>query len=267
MSRSDPRHAKPLSSVTDDPSDAAAGRASSALRDLVEEVRSPAVTRSDVYLLIDALDRAPAEEGLHRERADLLLDLMARDNPVGDYTGRNGKTVRHAARDALLALGFPYALEVPPELMEPAAPPRPPRTGIGRGGFAALATLTLYQTGLFSWTVWKDLTVRQSSHLPPPRFTRDTAVMIAVMVAFTWLPPLVSLVGHVWKRRWLQSIGSTLLAVQTMPWLLVAGASVLRENEPIRAVILPWYLSLWALWATRPLPKSPPLALGRHAGG
>ncbi|RKG95278.1 hypothetical protein D7X74_42095 [Corallococcus sp. CA047B] len=258
MSRSDPRHAKPVSNAAESPSDTGAGRTPSALKDLLEEVRSPAATRSDVYLLVDALGRAPAAEEPHRARADLLLHLMARDNPVGDYTGRNGKTVRHAARDALLALGFPYALEVPPELMGQAPPTQPPRTGIGRGGFASLAILTLYLTVLGSWAVWNDLTVRRSSHVLPPRFTRDTAMSIAFLAAFIWLPPLVSLCGHALKRRWLQSIGSTLLAVQAIPWVLIAGASLWNGREPLQAAILPWYLSLWALWATRPLPKSPP---------
>ncbi|RYZ33023.1 MAG: hypothetical protein EOO71_42940 [Myxococcaceae bacterium] len=255
MSRSDPRHAKPLSSGPDDLSDAATGRAPSALKDLLEEVRSPAATRSDVDLLITALGRALAEDEPPRARADLLLGLMARDNPVGDYTGRSGKTVRIAARDALLTLGFPYALEVPPELMEPTPPARPARTGIGRAGTFSLAALALYQTGLFSWLVVGPMLENRSD----PRSYMPAASDIAMMVAFTGLPSLVSWFGHVWKRRWLQGIGSTLLALQAMLWLFIAGASVFRHNEPIPALIFPWYLSLWALWATRPMPKSPSL--------
>ncbi|RKG67971.1 hypothetical protein [Corallococcus terminator] len=255
MSRSDPRQAKPLSSATDDPAGAEAGGTPSALLDLLEEVRSPALVRSDVDLLIAALGRGPGPDEPPRVRADLLLGLMAHDNPVGDYVGRNGKTVRHAARDALLGLGFPYALEVPPELMEPAAPPRPPRTGIGKAGVFALVALALSQTGILAWQVVSS----QMDKGYNPRPIWYTPSEFALLGAFIWLPPLVSLCGHVLKRRWLQGIGWLLIAAQALPWLLLAYSAVSHHRpDYLRAISKPWFLSLWALWATRPLPKPPP---------
>ncbi|RKG67969.1 hypothetical protein D7V88_40865, partial [Corallococcus terminator] len=86
--------------------------------ELLDAVRSPGAVRADIDAFIAAMGRPLTEEETPRARADVLLDLMARENPLGDYRGLDGTKVRHAAQAALLSLGYPYALELPPELLD-----------------------------------------------------------------------------------------------------------------------------------------------------
>jgi len=86
------------------------------LRSWVEEVRAPGASRADVDALLRGL-AAPLVEGESaRERADVLLDIL-QDAHLSGLTGSDARPVRAAALDALMTLGFPYALEVPPELL------------------------------------------------------------------------------------------------------------------------------------------------------
>ncbi|WNZ62177.1 hypothetical protein QEG98_41300 [Myxococcus sp. MxC21-1] len=68
----------------------------------------------EVDALIAAIAQRPAEdpEAL-RERTDYLLSLMTLPGDASVLTGSAGITVRTAAVEALLELGYPYALEVP----------------------------------------------------------------------------------------------------------------------------------------------------------
>jgi hypothetical protein len=109
---------------------------------LLERARAPGAARREVDALLRglALPLPPGEDA--RARADLLHDLLE-DRRVRAFTGSNGRRVAHAAVDALEALGYPYALEIPPELLAearaarpapapaptPALPARPPPSG------------------------------------------------------------------------------------------------------------------------------------------
>jgi hypothetical protein len=103
--------------------------ASLPLRSLLEEVRAPGANRSDVDALLRGLAGPLARGESARERADVLLVLI-QDAELGDLSGSNARPVRTAALEALLALGYPYALEVPPELLAKLRPrtrrPEPP---------------------------------------------------------------------------------------------------------------------------------------------
>jgi hypothetical protein len=91
---------------------------------LLERARAPGAARREVEALLRglALPLPPGEDA--RARADLLHDILE-DRRVRAFTGSNGRRVAHAAVDALEALGYPYALEIPPELLAEARAARP----------------------------------------------------------------------------------------------------------------------------------------------
>ncbi|RYZ33024.1 MAG: hypothetical protein EOO71_42945, partial [Myxococcaceae bacterium] len=85
------------------------------LKDLVAEVDSPGVLRSDIDALIAELRRTPPFADPLQDRVDVLRKLVARDHPVADHVGQDGTTVRQAAVAAWLALGLPAEQDVPAE--------------------------------------------------------------------------------------------------------------------------------------------------------
>jgi hypothetical protein len=89
---------------------------SASLPELLVVVRSPGVVRAEVDALIRGLASPLAEGESPRTRADLLLSVIE-SSDVGDLPGSEGNTPRAAAVKALLQLGYPYALEIPPEAL------------------------------------------------------------------------------------------------------------------------------------------------------
>ncbi|RKH15045.1 hypothetical protein D7V97_01085 [Corallococcus sp. CA053C] len=220
---------------------------------LLAQVKSPGMVRADIDALIAAMGRAPTADESLRERADLLLGLMSRDNPVGKYRGENWTTVRQAAKAALLALGYPYALELPPDMVEsyPSAPPvdDSTRPGPGPGAGSVVVTLlsSLYQTGLFSLV---------ATFTGARRIDWDSPLEQSLILGMVgvWLPALCSFLGHTLGKRWLQVIGAVGL------WLLFAGwglASLAGTASlgPGSLLLLPWHLALWAAIVMRPVPE------------
>jgi hypothetical protein len=90
--------------------------AHASLQRLVETVRSPGVMKKDVDALLSELERPLAEGESPRERADLLLSLLD-SRHLRSMKGSQGGTVQRAAVKALMDLGHPYALEIPPEAL------------------------------------------------------------------------------------------------------------------------------------------------------
>jgi hypothetical protein len=82
----------------------------------IEAVRSPAVTVPQVDALLSGLSQPLPEGESPRSRADLLLALIEAGD-VDGLQGTDGRSVQGAAVKALLDLGYPYALEVPPEAL------------------------------------------------------------------------------------------------------------------------------------------------------
>ncbi|RYZ36847.1 MAG: hypothetical protein EOO71_30240 [Myxococcaceae bacterium] len=217
--------------------------------ELLEAMRSPAANRSDIDAFIAAMGRPPTADEQPRARADELLALMARDNPLGDYKGRDGTKVRHAAKSALLALGYPYALELPPELLDS---PRPrarsrPYTGPGVEGVIASLVSALYQTGLVA-----------VMHLFLGIWSRDAlnplaGFFIPALLA-TWIPTLCALIGFGTGQRTLHRIGSWGQWLLMAVWAL-ASLSSIPTWGPVLLSILPWHVTLWAALAMRPGPE------------
>ncbi|NNB96618.1 hypothetical protein HI113_22220 [Corallococcus exiguus] len=233
MSRSQPRPAQP------------------SLEAMTDAVRSPDATRADTDLLIAALRRAPTEEETPRARADLLLGLLAPDHPLGDRAGREGVTVRQAAKDALLDLGHPYALELPPEVLAREARRR---TRLGGFGVAVATASMLYQSGLFYAFLLHDGVVhnQHSSHRPPEQLTRDRVVPWALFTLSGLLPALVSLGGHALKRRWLQNTGWSLILAQALLWTGVVCLSMTKIGPSGFTALAPWHVAWLSAWIMRP---------------
>ncbi|MDY7231357.1 hypothetical protein [Hyalangium rubrum] len=108
-----------------------------ALQALLVAVQSPGALQEEVDALQQALAQPLAEGESPRVRADFLLSLLEAREATG-LKGSDGRTLRTSAVEALIALGYPYALEVPPEALDEAhraranAQPRDiPALGIG----------------------------------------------------------------------------------------------------------------------------------------
>lgn len=214
------------------------------LTSLLEEVRSPGMVRADIDALIVGLGRPPAPEEPLRERADLLLGLLDRSNPVGDYTGSGGMKVRHAAKEALLALGYPYAMELPPELLETKrADGREP--GLSAGDTVLAVVSMLYQWGCLA-LVWIFL---EYANMPAAG-----AVSIGIGAALG-IFTLTALMGHHSRSRGLQLIGSTMLWAAAVIWIMLALPSALFTSG-VSLLLVPWHLSLWTAYALRPEAES-----------
>ncbi|RKH52168.1 hypothetical protein [Corallococcus aberystwythensis] len=208
------------------------------LTSLLEEVRSPGMVRADIDALIAALGRAPAPDEPLRERADLLLGLLERNNAVGDYKGSGGMKVRHAAREALISLGYPYAMELPPELLETKPPGRKP--GLSGGDIFLAVVALLYQSGALAL----GRLALEYVDLPANEVTLGTGLIL-------WLATLCALVGHQSRSRDMQVAGSVVLWVAAVGWILVALAGTAAIGTGALALV-PWHVTLWTAIALRP---------------
>ncbi len=127
------------------------------LRERLERARRPGASISDVDDLIAGLSPSAVTEAMTpREHADLLYDIL-RDLPLSRRTDRRGREVRHVASEALLALGYPYAMELPAEALP--SPHREPLTG-----WSLLGPVLVMCAGLAEW---KLLALFRASVNPP----------------------------------------------------------------------------------------------------
>jgi hypothetical protein len=88
-----------------------------ALSALVERASAPGVEKKDVDALLAGLARPRAADESRRARADLLHSVL-KSRHLCSLKGSQGLTVKTAAARALVALGHPYALELPPEALD-----------------------------------------------------------------------------------------------------------------------------------------------------
>jgi hypothetical protein len=181
---------------------------------LVEEVRAPGAARAEVDALLAGLSQPPPADASRREHADLLLSLME-DAALADYTGSDGRTVRTAAIQALLALGYPYALELPPEALEARIreeggipgllSTRKGQVGFGLVALAGIAQLSpvlyLLAQGMASWS------------------DGIVILFLASIVGTTFLPAFLAVLGHNLGSRGLKKAGLGWLASVATFWL------------------------------------------------
>ncbi|QRN97886.1 hypothetical protein JRI60_02035 [Archangium violaceum] len=106
------------------------------LLERLEALRQPGPTSDEVDAFLEALSTPIPPGEPPRVRADFMLDVLE-DERLCELTGTDGRQVGVAALETILALGYPYALEVTPEMLKRARGARPrgiPRfMGIGLG--------------------------------------------------------------------------------------------------------------------------------------
>ncbi|WP_309897091.1 hypothetical protein [Archangium sp.] len=178
------------------------------LREWVEAVRSPGVTREEVEGLLHGLSAPLAEGESTRERADQLLHLL-QDEALVELTDQDGRQAGPAALEALLALGYPYALEVHPEVLSrldrlrPWTLPRSGRWGLGLAAFAALLpTVTVVLRSTRDWSRYLDA--------------------LAILGGVLFLPAVLSVVAERYRLRWLKALCNSGLVLMGSLSLLFA---------------------------------------------
>ncbi|WP_050989141.1 hypothetical protein [Corallococcus macrosporus] len=244
-------HTRPTPSVSASPVESLAPLpAPASLTALREALGSPGVIPAEVDALLAAMAQAPEGDEARRERTNFLLSLMTLPGDASVQTGSAGITVRTAAVEALLELGYPYALEVPPDALAwarrergtsrrgaPASRLSPPKLAVAVTALCAVLQLffvfSTYRSALGNGMRWEEL--------------------LLVLAAVT--PALLATLG-VWLRaRPLQSLGSVGLGLQGLFWL---GALLLfawlTEHSDWLWLALPWYLPLisaYLMWPRR----------------
>jgi hypothetical protein len=181
------------------------------LHDLLEAVRSPGVMKSDVDALLRGLALPVAGDESPLMRADFLLALVE-SSDVGPLEGSDGCTVRVAAVEALLELGYPHALQVPPDALEEARRARagPEPRDVPIVGLCAALVAVVVQCGVsmdgVSWLMQDSST--------------NVGKLLGVLLLSMLLGPSVSAALGGWLRlRALQTLGVVTMMLAAVGWL------------------------------------------------
>ncbi|WP_147332999.1 hypothetical protein [Archangium gephyra] len=228
-------------------------------RALLEEVRSPGVARAEVDALLSGLARPLGPGESARERADLLHEILE-DEQVRDYTGSGGRRVGHVAVLQLGELGFPYALEVPPELYAQA------READGHGESMPMQGRTRRGWGLAMTTLVGGVEALPAIFLALDG--RSTEVKLALSwilgVALTSVVPgMLADTEPVLSRRWLHTLLRLAVGLPALPWfavaaIIVVGALTTGAMPWALAALVPLGLGLLRLGGASFLYGSPP---------
>ena len=183
---------------------------------LLEEVRTPGAARAEVDALLSGLARPLGPGESARERADLLHEILE-DKEVREYSGSGGRKAGHAAVLQLVELGFPYALEVPPELFAEAR--------AAAGGGSSSGDGSSPRLGVVLSTLAGGLEV-----LPALLFGLDgrsgdmpVALFWILLVSLTsFVPAVLADTEPVVSRRWLHYLMLGAVAAPALPWFLAA---------------------------------------------
>jgi hypothetical protein len=202
------------------------------LASLLEEVRAPGAGRAEVDALLAGLSLPLPPGHSPRERADLLLSIIG-DDVIASYTGTAGRTVRGGAILALMALGYPYALEVPPEALE-AKSREEERTGPGilstmrgRSGFGLVTLAGVLQA---------IAVVFLGKALAAPTFM---TIALCVVAAMTLLPAILAVLGQSLGSRGLKKLGLVWLKVSAMLW----GGSSIFSISALPFALVPLFMA------------------------
>jgi hypothetical protein len=193
------------------------------LHELREAVRSPGMLRTDVDALLQGLACPLAEDEPPRARADFLLSLIE-SAAVSDLQGSDGRSVRTAAVQALLDLGYPYALEIPPEalskvdLHSEAGPQELPTAGLIATGVGLLVQLGYAAPGL--------LKILEGS---------GTGSLIGALIFLGMVlgPAASAVLGGLLRARGIQRLGILSMAVTGSLWLTGFFVSLFIASRPL----------------------------------
>jgi hypothetical protein len=198
-----------------------------ALSALLEGVRSSSVGRQDVDALLAGLARPLDADESPQARADFLLSLL-NSRHLCSMKGSQGLTVQTAAVRAIMELGHPYALEIPPEALD--GPPRPSRASRGRGRrsipvvgilLALIGTAPVAYTGILGFLLGA--------------------------------PTLAALFGGALQVRWLQRIGVALMALQGLS-LFIVGGLLIYEDARSHNDLYDGLFRMFGMFALVPVP-------------
>jgi hypothetical protein len=151
--------------------------------------------------------------------------------------------------EALLELGYPYALEVPPEVLERVRRERPPQERKARARRASDSALPAVVLTVLA-------TVAQFFLLPMVSFRVHGPLegpLRLTLMGLVGLPPLLAFIGLGTKQRPLQQLGSRGLLLQGLAWLAFSFSEGWRSygfNEFM--LLLPWYVPLMAGYLMSP---------------
>ncbi len=222
------------------------------LPELRNAMTSPGVVQAEVDALFAAIARPPAEDEPPRARADFLHSLT--DLPDEAHTrmkGSDGRTVRAAAVEALLELGYPYALEVHPEVLDDVRQQarRRQRDAGEDGPGVPTAGLAVSLVALVG-----QLVVVAALAMFSGRSGDTWEAAQLLRLALVALPPLAAIFGHMAEWRRPQVLGSIGMGLQGVVWLFHAF-SFTQDLGPLWSlllVVIPWYLPLVAAYLMYP---------------
>ena len=185
---------------------------------LLEEVRTPGVARAEVDALLSGLARPLGPGESARERADLLHEILE-DKEISEYSGSGGRKVGHAAVLQLGELGFPYALEVPPELFAEA------RAAAGGGTFfSGAGSNPRLGVGLATLAGGLEVLPALFLALDGRSGDMDVALFWILGVSLTsFVPALLADTEPVLSRHWLHYLMLGAVAAPALLWLLITG--------------------------------------------
>ncbi|HEX5749439.1 MAG TPA: hypothetical protein VFZ09_24635 [Archangium sp.] len=204
-------------------------------RALLEEVRSPGVARAEVDALLSGLESPLGPGESARERADLVHEILE-DERIRDYTGSGGRKVEHVAVLQLGELGFPYALEVPPELYAEA------RAAAGHGEVRPWQGGSRRTWGLGVTALAGGLEALPALFALVEGHSSDVGLSLGwlLVVALTsFVPALLAGSEAVSSTPWLRALLKLAVALPALPWL--AGAALVVAVS-IAGGAFPWAL-------------------------
>lgn len=224
---------------------------------LLEEVRAPGAARAEVDALLRGLELPLGPGETAHERAELLHEIIE-DEQVREYMGSGGRKVAHVAVLRLGELGFPHALEVPPELFAQAR-------GARSGGAASFRKRSEHGgtagTGLV--IVAGGLEVLPAIVLATngkPADIAEALVWILAASLTSFVPALLADSEPVLRTRWLHYLMLLAVALPGLGWLgltvlllVMAGVSWLALFS-----VLPLGMALLRLGGAKALYGPPP---------
>ncbi|WP_375769046.1 hypothetical protein NR798_46505 [Archangium gephyra] len=197
------------------------------VRERLELLRLSGVAPDEVDTFLAGLEAPSLPGESPRERADLLLELLEEER-LCELTGSSGRRVGLAALETLLRLGYPYALDVTPEMLARARGPEPLLSsrafaGLGLTGLNVLVPVLLLHQEFLAYV---DALLDDGISLGSDEVFSGPARYLPLLVLALLTPPVLSAL-MAWKKS---RLAQTLLTgVQAMVGLVLL---LLALSEP-----------------------------------